>query len=253
MKIKSGIIRNIVLFLLVLGLVALVNLVVHELGHCITIDAVGGTCEGVYVLPGIKIWPLTGFGQRYAWSWDNYIGLTLFVGYGRGQSRRQLPNYLLWVVFVAVFYYFTFVHPDLAARIVSLSLGLLVIFAQWLWLLLRQADPGLRPITRGLGVISGIYCLVSLVRIFMVLAYPHPALDFFQSGLYDALILLAYQILLTLRTFGLALMVNQRLLKELQEQEAKFSGAFRSAPFAKSAPPRPLICISTCIWAAPRR
>jgi hypothetical protein len=29
-------------------------------------------------MPGIKVWPLTGFGQRYSGSWNNYFGLTQF-------------------------------------------------------------------------------------------------------------------------------------------------------------------------------
>ena len=157
-----------------------------------------------------------------------YLGLTLFVG----QRRRQLHNYLLLAVFVAAYCYFTFVHPDLAGRIVILSLGLLVLFGQWTWLWLRQTEPGLRSMAQGPGVVSGVYCLVSLVRIAVALVNPQPTNDLFQSGLYHSLILVAYLVLLILRAFSLALMVNQRLLKELEEQEAIFAGAFRSSPYA---------------------
>lgn len=65
---------NSLIFLLVLGLIALVNLLVHEFGHCITINKVGGQCEGVYVMPGFKIWPLTAFGDQFIGVWDNAIG-----------------------------------------------------------------------------------------------------------------------------------------------------------------------------------
>ena len=78
MKINRNILRNILVFILVLGLVALFNLLLHEFGHCITMDAVGGDCDGVYVTPGIKVWPLKGLGQRYSGSWNNYFGLTHF-------------------------------------------------------------------------------------------------------------------------------------------------------------------------------
>jgi membrane-associated protease RseP (regulator of RpoE activity) len=69
-------IRNILIFVLVLGVFALINLIVHELGHCYTIDAVGGKCEGVYVMPGFKVWPLTSFGQSYPHEWKNLLALT---------------------------------------------------------------------------------------------------------------------------------------------------------------------------------
>jgi hypothetical protein len=72
-------IKNILVFVLVLGLFAVINLIVHELGHCYTIDAVGVKCDGVYVMPGVKIWPLAGFGQPYPDPWEKNIGLTLYA------------------------------------------------------------------------------------------------------------------------------------------------------------------------------
>jgi hypothetical protein len=63
--------------LAVIGLMA-VNLLVHEFGHCITLNAMTGGCEGVYVAPGIKVWPLAGFGARYEGDWGVNVGLTQF-------------------------------------------------------------------------------------------------------------------------------------------------------------------------------
>ena len=70
---------NILIFVLVLGLFAVLNTFVHELGHCFTIDSVGGECEGVYVMPRTKVWPLAEFGQPYPDAWDDYIGLTVYA------------------------------------------------------------------------------------------------------------------------------------------------------------------------------
>lgn len=65
-------------FILVLGLLALFNLLVHEFGHCVTLNRVKGKCGGVYIFPGIKIWPLTSLGQPYDKpdEWNQKIGLT---------------------------------------------------------------------------------------------------------------------------------------------------------------------------------
>jgi PAS domain S-box-containing protein len=52
--------------------------------------------------------------------------------------------------------------------------------------------------------------------------------------LYDALILIAFQVLLILLTFGMAAMVNLRLLVEVKTQEEKFTKAFHSSPYAIS-------------------
>jgi hypothetical protein len=70
---------NILIFVLVLALFALVNLLVHEFGHCITMGAVGGKCEGVYVMPGVKIWPLTAFGDPYPGAWNDFIGIANYA------------------------------------------------------------------------------------------------------------------------------------------------------------------------------
>lgn len=72
-------IRNILVFVLVLGLFAVINLLVHEFGHCFTINAVEGECESIYVMPGIKVWPLTTFGQRYPDQWERSIALTFYA------------------------------------------------------------------------------------------------------------------------------------------------------------------------------
>lgn len=73
------IIRSTLVFLVVLGLVAVLNLLIHEFGHCITIDRVGGECEGVYVYPGVKIWPLSEWADEYPGTWSNYVGLALYA------------------------------------------------------------------------------------------------------------------------------------------------------------------------------
>jgi hypothetical protein len=67
--------RFFLLGLAIIGLMA-VNLLVHESGHCIAMNIITGGCEGIYVAPGYKVWPLAGFGERYNESWDGYIGLT---------------------------------------------------------------------------------------------------------------------------------------------------------------------------------
>ena len=67
-------IRSSLIFVIVLGLVAVLNLLIHEFGHCITLEKVDGECEGVYVYPGVKIWPLSEWADEYPRTWNGWVG-----------------------------------------------------------------------------------------------------------------------------------------------------------------------------------
>jgi diguanylate cyclase (GGDEF)-like protein/PAS domain S-box-containing protein len=157
-----------------------------------------------------------------------YIGLSAFVG----KKSTQVHNYILLAIFVAVQYYFITFHPSLEVRTFNISIGLLVICFQCAWLLLHRVEPGMRRITHNVGIIFSVFCLVSIVRVAGILVLPVTSNDFFQSSLYDTLMLVSYQILLILLTFGLTLMVNKRLQEEIETQEEIFSKAFRSSAYA---------------------
>jgi PAS domain S-box-containing protein len=157
-----------------------------------------------------------------------YLGLERFVG----KKGPQFHNYVLVVVFVCVHSYFTFVQPSLALRNLNLSLALLIICFQCLWLLLRRVDPGVRLWTMGVAVVFGGYCLVSVVRVVEFFTASHPVNDYFQSRSFETFIFISYQMLFILLTYSLALMVNKRLLLGIRTQEEKFSKAFHSSPYA---------------------
>jgi PAS domain S-box-containing protein len=157
-----------------------------------------------------------------------YMGLARFAG----RRSRQAYNYFLLAAFVAVHLYFIFVRPNLAARTLNVSLGLLVMCFQCAWLALRGVEHRMRRTTQGVGLVFGVFCLVSIVRIVVVFALHPTSNDFFRSGAYDTLLLMCYQLLMILLTFVLALMVNHRLLGEVLSQEEKFTKAFRSSPYA---------------------
>jgi PAS domain S-box-containing protein len=157
-----------------------------------------------------------------------YWGFLRFIE----KKGTQIHNYILLVAFVAVHFYFIYLKPDLSARNFNLSLGLMIVCIQCAWLLLSRNKHGLHRMTRPVGLIFGVFGLVSIVRMIVILASPHPSNDFFKSGTYDTLLLMSYQILLICLTFGLVLMVNRRLYRDLQTQEEKFTKTFRSSPYA---------------------
>jgi diguanylate cyclase (GGDEF)-like protein len=142
-----------------------------------------------------------------------YVGLERFLG----KPSRQVHNYILLAVFPLVHSYFAFAQPNLAARNLNLSLALLILCFQCAWLMLRRVPSAMRQMTMGVGHIFVLFSLFSLVRIAVILANPSPDQDFFRSGLYDTLILLAYQVLFILLAYGLTLMVNGRLEEKLKQ------------------------------------
>jgi diguanylate cyclase (GGDEF)-like protein len=143
--------------------------------------------------------------------------VVLHIGLQRYLDRRgsQAHNYVMLAAFTAVQTYFTVVRPDLPARNVNLSIGLLFICSQIAWLTLRGVDTKMRQATRGVGVVMTAYATLSLVRVFIDLAGPR-AQDMFASGLFDTAVVLAFEMLFIALTFALLLMVNNRLVSDLE-------------------------------------
>lgn len=170
-----------------------------------------------------------------------YIGLERFVD----KHGPQLHNYILLAAFVVVHAYFVFAQPSLSARNITISLGLLAVCSQAAWLMLGRVNPDMRRITRGVGHVLVGFCLTSMARVIIDLIVPMGD-DLFQSDVYNTLLLMTYQMLFIALTFSLFLMVNHRLVADLENDvaarkrtdaalrlsEEKFSKAFHSSPDA---------------------
>jgi PAS domain S-box-containing protein len=157
-----------------------------------------------------------------------FMGLERFVG----KKGPQIHNYLLVALFIVIHGYFALVQPSLVARNLNLAVALLLVCVQSVWLLWHRVEPGLRSLTFGVGLVFFLYCLVSVVRILQFFIGAHGENNYFQSGLFEALVLVSYQMLFLLLTYSLVLMVNKRLLMQIGTQEEKFAKAFHSAPYA---------------------
>ena len=170
-----------------------------------------------------------------------YMGLERFAG----KRTSQAHNYVLLAGFIVVHSYFTFVQPSLLMRTLNLAAGISLLCAQCAWLTISRVDADLQPITRGVGYVFLAFCLFSIARIGVDLAVD-PGNDFFRSGVFEALAVLINQMLFVILTFGLLLMVNRRLVVELEgdlvrrehmaealrSSEEKFQRAFHSSPDA---------------------
>ncbi len=157
-----------------------------------------------------------------------YLGLERFLG----RHGPQAHNYVLLTVFPLIHGYYLYAEPNLAARALNFSAALMIICFQCLWLMLHRVEAPVRRVTQWVGAVFGAYCLVCAFRIAWILTKPLAASDYLRSGTVETFIQAIFQVLFILLTYTLALMVNRRLLMEIQTQEEKFSKAFHSSPYA---------------------
>jgi PAS domain S-box-containing protein len=140
-----------------------------------------------------------------------YVGLERFTG----KRSRQVHNVALTVVYVFAHAYFVLVDPNLSVRNLIFSLGLLAACSQCAWLLLYRVEAETRSATRGMGILFVVYCAVSIVRIIVGAITPSTE-NFFDSNVYDTLLVMLYQMLFIILTFNLFLLVNRRLFSNLE-------------------------------------
>ncbi|MBN1893325.1 PAS domain S-box protein, partial [bacterium] len=156
-----------------------------------------------------------------------YMGLERFFA----KKGPQIQNGLLVLAFAGIHSFYTFAQPSLTHRNLLLAVSLLLVCGQCAWLLLRRIDPGDRPIARFLGIVFLIYCAVNLVQLFEASLYAAPD-DLFAFRARESVFIIAYQVLLILVMYGMTLLVNLRLFRDLQLQEEKLYKAFHASPNA---------------------
>jgi len=142
-----------------------------------------------------------------------YIGLERFVG----KRSSQIHNYILLAIFIFIQTYYTFIQPNLLARTLNVSVATMIFTFQCFWLMVHRVAPDVRQVTRIVGIVFGGEVVVSLIRIVKLVALPLQSSDFFKSGMFDTMIIILYTMLAVGITFSLILMVNRRLLGEVQE------------------------------------
>ncbi len=144
-----------------------------------------------------------------------YRGLERYVG----RAGHWVHHLVLLGLFASIHTYFTLVQPNLAARIINLSTNVSVIYGECAWLLLRQVALPARQETRGAGLVFVGLALISLLRtVWNVIMRPTVVYLLQQPDMFDVWAILLAQVLLLALTFDLILMVNCRLILEMQTE-----------------------------------
>ena len=146
-----------------------------------------------------------------------YVGLERFVG------RRSSSGYhiALLLISMSIHAYFTFVHLNLSARNVNISLALCIVHVQTVWLMLFGTQPEIRPVTRRIGIVYGMFLLVHLARIITNIFKPSGNNFLTESTTLDAFWLFSYQILFFAAVFALFLAINHCLFLVFQTQQSQ--------------------------------
>ncbi|WP_372753970.1 ATP-binding protein [Labilibaculum sp.] len=155
------------------------------------------------------------------------IGLEQFVK----KKGYQLQNHILLLVFLLVHSYFTFVEPNLNARIINLSCAYVLVSFQIAFLMLKRAPASMRKITNPVGyVFVGVFT-IQFFRIIYLLQNNQKLTDYFKSEAIESLFILTWEIIIISLTYSIFLMYNKQLVIDVNAQEEKFSKAFHAAPF----------------------
>lgn len=140
-----------------------------------------------------------------------YMGLERFLG----KRGPYIHNLALLAALIFTDTYFTGIHPNLGAHIASVSLAMLLIFVQPVWLIFRRVDAEMRSISSGTGIVYIISCSINLIRILLFLIIP-PDNVFFGSNEYETSQLILSQAVMIALAFSLIMMVNRRLVTSLE-------------------------------------
>ena len=146
--------------------------------------------------------------------------------------KVKVFNCIYILIAFGVHVFFTYWYRTLPIRIYNISIYMIVLSFQVVWLLAYKADPGIKAITKLIKFVFMLMVVLSLIRMMDAFYSVSVTETYFHAGLFQTFIYLIYQMIYVTFTYSVVLMVNQRLVGEIKAQEKKFFAAFNSSPYA---------------------
>jgi PAS domain S-box-containing protein len=140
-----------------------------------------------------------------------HMGLERFIG----KTRTVNHNFILLAVFTAIHIYFTYLSPSQYARVINLSIFMVLIFIQAAWLTLFSVKNPQHIGMSYYGAISLAFCMSYITRIMVNLIY-RPVNNILIIKEWNSWLQMANQILLIVLTFCLFFLISRRLSGELE-------------------------------------
>jgi len=158
--------------------------------------------------------------------------ILMFAGFQRftGTVVRQTQNYIAFVLYVLLLYYYSTYEPRIEYRNICGAALIIFIDAQTCRLLFWKVSARMRQITFYAGVVMACYVVASMVRIVILLSFPRESAVLW-SGLADSVSVTSYIALHICMIFALFLTIVRRLMDDVSANEAKFVTAFHLAPY----------------------
>lgn len=147
-------------------------------------------------------------------------------------TSKHIYIYLLMTLYCCALIYLSLIQPNLGVREIVISLMILLVTAHISRLLIWKKDPAFRKMARLVSAVFCAYVIASLSRIVLLIVFPLQTSDFFKSAYLDALFIAIFLVLSVFVSMSLVLLINRRLLEDVQCQKEKYLSTFQLAPYA---------------------
>lgn len=144
---------------------------------------------------------------------------------------NYLYNYIIIIADMLIIAYFTYIKPDLSIRIIVASMVHVIIFTQILWILSKKSSDEFKPIIKPLKINSAIIIILCLYRSITQFLFPSQTQNLFDKNIFEIIFFILYMLALLYLVLNLVLMISQKLLLEVTQEESKFNKIFYQAPY----------------------
>ena len=144
--------------------------------------------------------------------------LILFIGISAFLERKfyKTFNFIIFGFYIILQTWLIYGYPHLQYRMILFSAVISIYCFQMTWILFSIKDKANRSILRGLGGISIVYWVTGIARIVYQVISPGRN-DFFEANAFEKAIYLVFQVIYIVLTFYIFLMVNRRLVINLED------------------------------------